>query len=84
MAESLEDENTTPLRFFKSADTNFNNVLTVDELKNQVRITIPQAFAGLNFKKLGVALDVNNNGVIEQDEFISMLDRAKKSSADTS
>ena len=34
LAECLEKENLTPLRFFKQADKNFNMVLTVEELKD--------------------------------------------------
>jgi hypothetical protein len=40
-AECLQKENITPLRFFKKADRNFNQVLTVDELKDQVKISLP-------------------------------------------
>jgi len=39
--------------------------LTVDELKEHVKVMMPEAFAGLNFKKLTKALDTNNNGIIE-------------------
>ena len=64
-AECLNKENITPLRFFKKADKNFNQVLTVDELKDEVKISLPESFAGLNFKKLTKALDQNNNGTVE-------------------
>jgi uncharacterized protein YbcV (DUF1398 family) len=64
-AECLEEENLTPARFFKKADKNFNLVLTVDEIKDEIRSSLPNAFAGLNFKKLAKALDANNNGIIE-------------------
>jgi len=40
-AECLHKENITALRFFKKADRNFNQVLTVDELKDQVKISLP-------------------------------------------
>jgi hypothetical protein len=40
-AECLQKENITPLRFFKKADKNFNQVLTVDELKDEVKISLP-------------------------------------------
>ena len=82
-AECLEEENLTPARFFKKADKNFNLVLTVDEIKDEIRNSLPNAFAGLNFKKLAKALDANNNGIIEQNEFISLLDNALGSFADT-
>ena len=84
LAECIEQEGLTPARLFKQADKNFNQVLTVDELKEQVKISLPDYFAGLNFKKLMKAFDVNNNGVIEQDEFIKLLDMAYRSGVDTS
>ena len=49
-----------------------------------MKISLPDYFAGLNFKKLMKAFDVNNNGVIEQDEFIKLLDMAYRSGVDTS
>ena len=55
----------TPLRLFKRADKNFNQVLTVDELKDTIKETMPEKFAGLNFKKLLAAFDRNQNGYIE-------------------
>lgn len=69
---------------FKLADKNFNQVLTVEELKEQVKISLPDYFAGLNFKKLLKAFDLNGNGLIEQDEFCRMLDMAAASMLDTS
>lgn len=64
----------TPARFFKKADKNFNQVLTVDEIKDEVKLSLPESFAGLNFKKLTKALDTNNNGIVEQSEFVSLLE----------
>ena len=84
VAECLRKEDVTPLRFFKKADRNFNKVLTVEELKDQVQISLPEAGAGLNFKKLMKALDQNNNGLVEQEEFVGLLDAALGSGADTS
>lgn len=55
----------------------------MDELKEQVKISLPDYFAGLNFKKLMKAFDLNNNGLIEQDEFIKLLDMAYRSGVDT-
>lgn len=59
-------------------------MLTIDELKEQVKVSLPDHFAGLNFKKLMKAFDLNNNGLIEQDEFIKLLDMAYRSGIDTS
>ena len=55
----------TPLRLFKRADKNFNQVLTVEELKEAVKEIMPDQFAGLNYKKLLGAFDMNQNGFIE-------------------
>ena len=45
---------------------------------------MPNAFAGLNFKKLSKALDVNNNGILEQQEFIDIIEQASGLQNDTS
>jgi Ca2+-binding EF-hand superfamily protein len=45
---------------------------------------LPDAFAGLNFKKLLKAFDLNGNGLIEQDEFCRLIDMAAASLEDTS
>jgi Ca2+-binding EF-hand superfamily protein len=58
--------------------------LTVDELKEQVKAMLPNSFAGLNFKKLLKAFDLNGNGLIEQEEFVGLLEMALCSNADTS
>jgi len=65
LAECIEKEGLTAARLFKQADKNFNQVLTCDELKEQVKVSLPDYFAGLNFKKLMKAFDQNNNGLIE-------------------
>lgn len=84
LAECLAEENITAIRFFKQADKNFNQVLTVDELKDQVKVSLPESFAGLNFKKLTKALDTNNNGLVEQNDFVRLVEEAARSNADTS
>ena len=55
----------TPLRIFKRADKNFNQVLTTDELKECIKEFLPDKFAGLSFKKLVTAFDMNGNGLVE-------------------
>lgn len=83
LAESMVKEGINAARLFKQADKNFNQVLTIDELKEQVKISLPDYFAGLNFKKLLKAFDLNGNGLVEQDEFVRMIEMAAGSSADT-
>ena len=82
--EACEAEGLSADKLFKIADKNFNGILTVDELKQQVKQTLPQHCAGMNFKKLMKAFDVNNNGQIELDEFVNLLGAAAQSNADTS
>jgi Ca2+-binding EF-hand superfamily protein len=57
--------------------------LSVDELKDAIKETMPDKFAGLNFKKLLAAFDKNQNGFIEQDEFLDLMDQATSSGANT-
>ena len=83
LAECLAKENLTAIRLFKMADTNFNQVLTIEELKEQVKKTLPDYFQGLNFKKLLKAFDINGNGVVEQTEFVSLVEGAAASNAIT-
>jgi len=55
--------------------------LTLDELKEFIKKTLPDTFHGLNFKKLMKAFDLNGNGLIEQAEFCNLLDMAARSGA---
>ena len=45
---------------------------------------LPNHFAGLNFKKLTMALDLNGNGIIEETEFMSVMQKAISSGLETS
>jgi len=83
LAECLDKEGLTPLRFFKQADRNFNQVLSVEEIKEHVKQSLPNAFAGLNFKKLMKALDVNQNEIIEQQEFVDLMEKSSESKIST-
>jgi len=58
--------------------------LTTEELKETVKEMMPDKFAGLNFKKLLVAFDSNQNGFIEQDEFLRLMEMASGSGSSTS
>ena len=55
--------------------------MTLDELKEFIKKTLPDTFHGLNFKKLMKAFDLNGNGLIEQGEFVNLLDMAGRGGA---
>ena len=82
--EACEAEGLSADKLFKMADRNFRGVLTADELKAQVKQTLPKQSTGMNFKKLMKAFDANNNGTIELNEFVDLLEAAARSDADTS
>ena len=44
---------------------------------------MPSNFAGLNFKKLATALDLNNNSIIEEQEFIDLMQKSLSSGLET-
>jgi len=52
-------------------------------LKECVKELMPDKFAGLNYKKLLGAFDMNQNGFIEQDEFLRLMDMASGSGSNT-
>ena len=82
--EAIEAEGTSSGKLFKIADKDSRGFLTIDELKDQIKQTLPMHSEGMNFKKLGKAFDVNKNGQIELDEFVNLLKEAAQSNADTS
>jgi len=84
LGEIIEKEGITPARLFKMADKNHDRVLSCDELRDQVKEAFPESFAGLNFKKLVKAFDSNGNGLIEDSEFVNLIEGALNSNADTS
>jgi len=72
-AQELKNQNTTPLRFFKRADANSNKVLTTEELKDASKeLQIPT----MNYIKLMKAFDANGNGIVEQREFVELIENA--------
>lgn len=83
LAECIEREGFNPGQFFRSADRNFNKVLTIEEIKEHIKVMLPNSFAGLNFKKLSTALDVSNNGILEEQEFINIMRKAIQSGSET-
>ena len=82
--EALDDSKITVEQLFKDADADFSGTLSVEELKEQVKKTLPNHSTGINFKKLMKAFDMNGNGQIDLPEFVNLLDQAGKSNADTS
>jgi len=72
-AQELKNADTTPLRFFKRADANGNKVLTTEELKDASKeLQIPT----MNYIKLMKAFDANGNGIVEQREFVELVENA--------
>lgn len=63
--EALDDSKISIEQLFKYADSDFSGTLSVEELKEQVKKTLPNHSAGINFKKLMKAFDMNGNGQIE-------------------
>lgn len=84
LAQCLKDDNLRPDQFFMQADKQMTRVLRIDQLKEHVKVSLPDRFGGLPFKKLALALDINNTGIIYQNEFVQLMQRAAQSGADTS
>ena len=73
-------EGLSPAVAFKAADRNHNNVVTVDELRDAIKKFFPDSALSLaDLKKIMMAFDVNRNGCIEEQEFISLIEQARNS-----
>ena len=73
-------ERISPGVAFRAADINHNGVVTVDELKDSIKRLIPQETLSLvELKKVMMAFDRNRNGLIEEDEFITLIEKARNS-----
>ena len=68
-----------PTIAFKSADMNHNNIVTMDELRQAIKNLVPDEDLSLaDLKNVCKAIDVNGNGVIEEEEFIKVFADARK------
>ena len=72
--EALDDSGITIDELFKQADADFSGTLTIEELKEQVKKTLPNHSVGINFKKLMKAFDMNGSGSIDLPEFTNLLE----------
>lgn len=73
-------EKISPGVAFRAADTNHNGVVAVDELKESIKRLIPEEALNLvELKKIMIAFDRNNNGLIEESEFIELIEKARNS-----
>lgn len=74
-------EGLSPTVAFKAADLNHNGVITVDELRETIKKLIPEDMLTLSeLKKIMMAFDQNRNGLIEEEEFISIFEKARNAS----
>lgn len=74
-------EGVSPSVAFKAADSNHNGVITVDELRESIKRLIPDDTLSLiELKKVMMAFDKNRNGMIEEKEFIEVIEKARNSS----
>lgn len=63
---------------FKNADVNLNEVITIDELREAIKKLIPEeAISLVELKNVMMALDLDRNGLIEEHEFIRVLDSVR-------
>jgi Ca2+-binding EF-hand superfamily protein len=68
----------SPAVAFRGADLNHNNVVTVDELRESIKKFLPDNVLSLaDLKKIMMAFDLNRNGMIEEEEFITLFERAR-------
>ena len=65
-------EGVSPGVAFKVADLNHNGLVTSDELRDAIKMLVPEdALSIMDLRKIMMAFDTNRNGTIDEEEFIS-------------
>lgn len=63
---------------FKSADTNKDGAVSVEELRTSLQKLIPaETISLVDLKKVMMSFDTNRNGKIEESEFVASLTKAR-------
>ena len=66
----------TPSMTFKAADTNKNNLITPQELKEAIKLLIPEdTLSFLDIKQIMMAFDIDRNGTIDEKEFLTLFEK---------
>ena len=69
----------TPSMTFKAADTNKNNLITPQELKEAIKLLIPEdTLSFLDIKQIMMAFDIDRNGTIDEKEFLTLFEKVQK------
>lgn len=69
-------EKVTPSMTFKAADTNKNNLITPQELKEAIKLLIPEdTLSFLDIKQIMMAFDIDRNGTIDEKEFLTLFEK---------
>ena len=84
IAELFKSKQITSEDVFTRVDRRFGGVLTVYELKEGIKAALGQEAAAVSFKKVEMALDVNQTGEVTRQEFVSLMSNAAVSIEDTS
>jgi Ca2+-binding EF-hand superfamily protein len=72
-------EKVTPSMTFKAADTNKNNLITPQELKEAIKLLIPEdTLSFLDIKQIMMAFDIDRNGTIDEKEFLTLFEKVQK------
>ena len=72
----------SPTAMFRKADTNNSNAVTIQELNELLKEVFPQdKITSSDLFEIMKAMDLNRNGVIEFDEFVSIFKNARSATA---